>query len=166
MEKIPPLVLLFHSFPEAVLLGLAGLVLVGVKPKFEKAIYYGILQTVVAYFIRQLNVPLGTHTLLLIPCVTFFLSRLNEIRIKKALVAALLGLILVTFAEGFFVSLVLNHTTLTLESIMAPENALLRVLVATPQMLFLGMVAFASYRLRRFHLTEYRVSRGLKYGRY
>ena len=165
MEKIPLLALLFHSFPEAVLLGMAGLVLVGVKPKLDKAIYYGILQTIATFFIRQLDLPLGAHTLLLIPCSTIILFKLYDVRIRKALVATLLGLILVIIAESFFVSLILANTSLTLETIMAPGNALLRILVATPQMLFLSLAGFIGYRVRRFHLIEYRIARGFKYGR-
>lgn len=43
VEKIFLFALLFHSLPEAILVGVAGLVFVGIKPEFRKAVVFGII---------------------------------------------------------------------------------------------------------------------------
>jgi len=150
MEKIPLFSLFFHSFPEAVLLGAAGLVIIGVRPRFHKAVVFGAVSAAASYVIRQLPLPVGAHTLLLIPISIAVLTFLYKLPLKKAAYAVILALIILIIAEAAFATLVLSGTPLTLEIIMAPENAFLRVLVAIPQMLTLFLVFTVGYHLRGF----------------
>ncbi|MDW7650109.1 MAG: hypothetical protein SCK29_05020 [Bacillota bacterium] len=153
MEKVPFLALLFHSFPESVFLGVAGLLFVGVRPRLDRAILFGIVQAVSAYAVRLLDLPLGYHTMILVVLASVYTSLLYGIRFRKSLVALILSFLLLIIAEAFFVTLVLNYTTLTVETIMAPENAMIRVLVALPQILTLALASFAAWRIRGFHLS-------------
>lgn len=165
MEKIPLLALVLHSYPEAILVSVAGMILIGVKPKPGIALVYGIIQTATAYFVRQLPIATGMHLLLLILTSSVYLARLYRMPLRKSLSAVVLGILLLVIAETVVVTLLTSQTTLSPEIIMAPENALLRVLVALPQMLILAIAAYLGWRIRGGELYDY-TSRGrIRFGR-
>lgn len=166
MEKIPPLALLLHSFPEAILVSTVSVVLMGIRPYLGKAAAFGAVQAVTAYFVRQLPLPFGLHTLLYIFAGAVYLVFLYKLPFRKALLAMVAALLLLILAEGIVITMLLKHTLLTLDVILAPENALLRVLVALPQMLFLAAVAYVAYLARGKRLEDYRPLRHVRHGRY
>jgi hypothetical protein len=166
MEKLPPIVMLFHAFPEALLIGVAGLIFVGIRPRSGKAILFGVAHIATAYLISQLPGVTGLHLVLLIVAGSLYLFRLYRLPYSKALGAMFLAFILLLVAESSFESLIVTHTTLTTAIIQAPGNELLQVLVALPQMLTLMIAAYLAYVARGKHVEDYRPVRRYRYSRY
>lgn len=155
MDKIPPLALLLHSFPEAALVGALSLIFVNLKPRMPKAVLFGALSACTSYLVRQFPWRVGTHLIVVTVINAILLSRIYDLSLKKALFGFVPALTVLVLAEQFFALQILTNTTLTYEIIMAPENGLLRVLVAMPQMLFLALLVFAGFRYRRLEPGGY-----------
>ena len=154
-EKIPFIALLFHSFPEAMILGSAGLIFLGVKPTWGKVVIYGIASAFGAYVLRQFGLQFAFLLMSLSTFNILILLLLFRLSLRKAIAAIVLATFLLLVFEGIALTVILQNTPLTSEMIIAPENAVLRVLVALPQMLLLATSAYIAYRLRGLHLDSH-----------
>ncbi|EEG78044.1 hypothetical protein [Dethiobacter alkaliphilus] len=154
-ETIPLIALIFHSFPEAVAMALAGLIIIGVRPQFGKVLIYGALSALSSYFLRQLGLDFLILLLTLSGLNVIFLFFLFRLSVVKAVSAVIVATFLLLVFEGLMLSIILQNTPLTVEMIMAPENAVLRVLVALPQINLLAATAYIAYLLRGMQSDSY-----------
>jgi hypothetical protein len=149
MDTMPLVTLILLAIPEGMLLALIGLTLIGIRPYFRTILYVSILFTISAFFARKLNLPLGTHSLIIYILLSIYLFYLCGISYKKSIGAAFLGFIFLVAAESLFLPLIMASYSITGQMIM--DNSWLRILVSIPQQLFLLAVFVISYRLRGFH---------------
>ncbi len=154
MDKIPFSAIVLYAVPEGMLHGTLGLSLVAVRPRFKVILAYGTLFAATAYLVRQAPVFPGIHTLVITVFNSLYLFALNRMPYRKALLAVILALAVLIFAELLFTPVALSFFALSYEQVAA--NPWLRVLVTLPQQMFLALSALVAYRMRGFHRSGYR----------
>lgn len=114
MEKISYFALLLISIPEAMLVGLLGLSLLGFKPTLKQILLFGLIEGSIGAFARLLPLPFGIHTI--VQFFTFslviYLVVLNSYKIS--LLAVLLGISIYGSVEAVIASLMLKIMNVSL----------------------------------------------------
>ncbi|VBB05139.1 signal transduction histidine kinase sporulation regulator spoob [Lucifera butyrica] len=96
MPEITFPIILFNSFPEAMVVAWLGLSLLGLKPSFRQILLIGCLQTVFDVFLflgvgRVISIPFGVHTVIQVAFSTI-IYRFARISYKSSCLAVLLGI--------------------------------------------------------------------------
>lgn len=146
MDKISWMAFLFQSLPESILLIWAGLALVGVKPKFNLLLLVGFLHTLIVVGVRMLPIKFGMHMPIAIITWVILLCMCMKLKIRVAVVATLLGTVLLYLFEGVCIPLVLNVMDLSMKEVLASTK--LRILAALPQEALLALVVFLCRRFK------------------
>lgn len=149
MDTMPLITLIFLAIPEGMLLASVGLTLTGIRPHFRTILYVSILFSISAFLARKLNLPFGTHSLILYTLLSFYLTYIYGISFKKSAGAAIVGFFFLVAAESLFLPLIMNGFAITYEMILG--NPWVRILVSIPQQLFLLTVFLIAYYLRGYH---------------
>ena len=127
MEKLPLLGVILMSLPEAVLITLVALELINVRVKFRQLLLIGVLDAILAYYIRQYAPNLivnllaqGTANLLItvavvrVKVIPYFIGIALSLAVYLALESLFIG-ILIPMA-GFSIHVVINNIWLRIST--------------------------------------------------
>jgi len=148
---MPLLAFLLQGWPEAILMIWAGLLLVGVKPKFKYLLIAGLIDSAIVAWIRTFNMPFGMHIPLAILVGTIVVYFLLKIEFKAALAGVLIGFIFLIVFESIFIPIMLKMFNLTFEQVLA--NTAIRILIGLPQEIMLALIIFLCLRFN-FNLID------------
>ncbi|WP_075860440.1 sensor histidine kinase [Carboxydothermus pertinax] len=138
-------VLLFISLPEAMLVSVIGLSLLGFKSTLKEITLIGIFQAICSYFIRSLPIAFGIHSILQLITFSLIISFIYLIPYKLSFLAALLGLSIYLVVETVSAPLIFNLTGLSLSSVL--NNFWERLVFFLPEALILVMLILLIQRL-------------------
>ena len=136
---------LLQSLPEGLILFYLGLVLVGVRSLGAKrVISCAVIYAVASYLIRSLPITYGIHSLLHIPVIILLMVVIIKGKWKTALVASLMGLLVLALAESAFVPVVSKVTNISIRDALA--DPWLRVIFPYPHLCVLGVITYFCYK--------------------
>lgn len=101
------------TFIEIFLMSATGLAMLGIRLKVSKIFSISCIFVPIVLLIRYLyisnGVPFGTHTFIIGVFFALTLKVIGKQRILDAILASLLGLMLITWSEGIFLAPMLNY---------------------------------------------------------
>ncbi|KAB3532062.1 hypothetical protein [Alkaliphilus serpentinus] len=139
MENMPMNVVILGSIPEATLVLLMGLALLGIRGNWKKVLIIGIIQGVLSYFTRRYLL-FGMHTVTLYLTMTLLTWLIIKTNILVAAIASALGMIINSLIEGVLLSIIINFTAITLPEILSRDW--LRIAVTTPKQIVLLILVY------------------------
>lgn len=148
MEKVSFLTQLIISFPEATLVGLVGLSILGLKPTPKQVLSIGFVQAVFGDFTSLLPLPFGIHTVLQLfffPSVVYLIM---DIPYKFSFLVSLLGASIYILVEAISFPLLLTLTGFSLPEIV--NNIWIKTAFFLPQAIILIWII---YLIRRFNIN-------------
>ncbi len=97
MPEIDFKVVIFNSFPEAMVLAWLSLSLLGIRPRFYQILLIGCLQTVfvmILYFVigKLIPIPFGVHTIMQLACLAGIIHVVTRIPYNSSCLATLFGI--------------------------------------------------------------------------
>ncbi|MCL5289496.1 MAG: hypothetical protein ACOY35_09975 [Bacillota bacterium] len=146
MDKMPIIALLLHSFPESVIIVSLGIALLAEKISLPRVIIIGLLSAVICFFIREIPLPYGFHTVSGVLILTILIYSIHRIRFKVAFAAAMIAITSLITSQLIITSLTLYVTGLTVSEVL--KNSFLRVIIPIPELLFLAMVTYIVIKYR------------------
>ncbi|PKM47546.1 MAG: histidine kinase [Firmicutes bacterium HGW-Firmicutes-8] len=144
MEKISFPVMFFISFPEAMLLGLLGLLMLGFKPTPKQVFLVGFFQAMFSYLIRSFPLPFGIHTFLQFISFSLIIYLVMLIPYKTSFLAALVSLSIYACVEAVSIPLLLNLTGLSLQVVL--NNIWVRLAFFLPEAVIIILIIFLAHR--------------------
>ena len=145
--EIPILLWLFQGIPECLAVAALALVLAG-RPLDPRSVFMiGLPQAVAAYLVRLLPLTFGVHSIILIVILAILLNVLLKIKLSRGILAALVVLIILCFAEMVSISLMVFITGIPFNQTY--REIYLTILYGWPHVIFIFLLALAIYRWRR-----------------
>lgn len=139
MDIMPLSVVFAVSWPEAVLVSLLGLQLVGISPRIPYLVLAGMLQALSSYCIRALPIHYGYHTLIQLVVYAVILWLVLSIPYVAAQIAALIGFTCYLALESAVLPLTVKTMGVSMESVLS--QPWLRITAFVPQaLIFLVIV--------------------------
>ncbi|WP_129600289.1 hypothetical protein [Anaerophilus nitritogenes] len=99
MYNMPISVVIFGSFPEAVLMLWAGLLLMGERPNVKKVVVVGIIQAITCYFIKQ-YMDFGICTIVYMMTFILYTHWIIKVKWRICIFAILISSTIVVLLEG------------------------------------------------------------------
>ncbi len=144
MEKITFPVIVLISFPEAMLVGLLGLLILGFKPAPKQVFLIGFFQAMLSYLIRSFPSPFGIHTFLQLVSFSIIIYLVMLIPYKNSFLAALVGLSIYTCVEACSIPLLLKLTGVSLQVVL--HNTWVRLAFFLPEAIIIILIIFLTHR--------------------
>lgn len=153
---MPPIIVFMISVPEALLLSLFGLQLVGIRPKILYLIAAAFLQAFSSYLVRGLPIDFGYHTPILLILYAVILWLVLRLPYIVTQIAVLLGFTSYLAIESVLAPVVMNAMGETIESILS--QPVLRIKAFLPQaVIFLAITLI----IRKRNISLFKVERYL-----
>ncbi|MFZ5645263.1 MAG: sensor histidine kinase [Bacillota bacterium] len=124
------------SFPEALVVSFFVIIFIGGSPRLQEIILIALIQTVIAYIVRAIPIPMGMHTLLQTISYIVLISVITRNTILASSVGVVAAAIIFILSEILVTQLVKAATGLTMVDLVKDEyNRLLFTVPATVLML-------------------------------
>ncbi|HZD59738.1 MAG TPA: GHKL domain-containing protein [Anaerolineae bacterium] len=144
MEEFSLPVLVFISFPEAILMALLGLSIIGIRPTIKQLLLFGSAQAIFGVTTRMLPFPFGIHSILQFVTFSVLVYLIMFIPYRISLLVTLLGFIISGIAEAIPVFLLFKLTGLDLSDLL--HNGWLRVYFFIPSAITAILVILLIHR--------------------
>jgi signal transduction histidine kinase len=110
MPEIDFTIIIFNSFPEAMVLAWLSLSLLGMRPSFRQILLIGGGQTLVVMFLflvlgKWTSIPFGLHTVIQVVTLSLLMYAIMRIPYKSSCLAALLGISIFSCIESWVMPL-------------------------------------------------------------
>lgn len=130
MESLSLVILFLVSFPEASLVAMIGLSMLGIRPTLGQVLFFGLIQAILGVFTRLLPFPFGFHTLLQFITFSALIFFVMTIPYRLSLLVALIGFIINGLVQAMVVPLLFSITGLSFSEVF--NGDWLRVMFSTP----------------------------------
>ncbi|MDK2887142.1 MAG: hypothetical protein PWP72_19 [Thermoanaerobacter sp.] len=141
MDKMPLIALIFQSIPESILILALGLTLMGVELKWKRIFPAALISSLASYFVRELPIPYGIHTLIGICVLTLLVIIFFRTSFSVAISAAMIGIAILASVEMLILPVIFSLIgERTINKIWS--SPALRVLLAIPELVVLGVLTF------------------------
>jgi len=162
MDRMPIHAVIFQSIPESIIILCLGLACIGIRPDFRKVLPAAILSSMVSWLVRGLPLPFGLHSIIgLVTIISLFLVFFKT-GFLKAIVAALFALSSLLATEALLVPVVTKLIGIS-GFTEAWDNSVYRVVLAFPEQVLLGGIAYLLIRFQiSFQTVANRTERYLK----
>ncbi|MBE3585590.1 MAG: hypothetical protein IMW94_05440 [Thermoanaerobacter sp.] len=151
MDKMPLLALIFQSIPESILILALGLTLMGVEIKWQRIIPAAVISSLCSYFVRELPIPYGVHTLIGIIIISFLVIMFFKTPVPVAISVAMIGIVILITMEILIWPVIILLTGKTVPQIWQSQT--LRILLAIPELILLALITFWCIR-KKFTLRS------------
>jgi hypothetical protein len=138
MFPIPWFAVIFISIPQTFLIIMIGFKLFNIKIKLKDAIAAAVLVSIIAYFLRRLSIPPGSHTIILAICLTAVITILSRINIWYSCISVLLGAMILGVLENAVMPIILFFISKTVNDLAL--NPWLNIEVFLPTLLLSALI--------------------------
>ncbi|RKO66294.1 hypothetical protein [Desulfofundulus salinus] len=138
MDQMPLLALIFQSIPESVIILTLGLTLMGLELKWQRIIPAGVLSSLCSYFVRELPIPYGVHTLIGIIVIALLVIMFFKTSVPVAICVAMIGIVILITVEILIWPVIIMLTGKTMPQIWHSQT--LRILLAIPELILLASI--------------------------
>lgn len=149
MDKMPLLALIFQSIPESIIILTLGLTLMGIELKWQRIIPAAVLSSLSSYFVRELPIPYGVHTLIGLLVITILVIFFFKAPCHLAAYVALIGVLSLTAVEMIILPVIIMLSGKTVTQIWQSQS--LRILMALPELIVLTLITWWCVK-KRFSL--------------
>jgi two-component system, LytTR family, sensor histidine kinase AgrC len=144
-------ILLFNSFPEAMVITYLSLSLLGTRPDFRQILLIGCLQTIynaVLFLVvaKLISLPFGFHTITETVALSVIIHRVMRIPWKSSCMAVMFGFTFYICIETFMYPLTTIITKLSFPAVVSPHNWWQRMSYFIVQMMVTLLVVSLIYR--------------------
>lgn len=108
---------IFISIPQTFLIIMIGFTLFNIRIKLPQSVAAAILIGIITYFIRQLPIIPGTHTIILAISLTLAMTVLSRIRLWYSFISVLLGAMILGVIENVAMPVALKLMSITVDDI-------------------------------------------------
>lgn len=120
------LILFISVFVECFLIAGAGLSIVGIRLKVQKllvlTLIFGFLTYGVRMFYETYNIPLGTHSFVIIIIFMIILKFFTNQKLTTSIIAVLISFLLITLGEAIFMYNVFRFFNIDMEDMLSNAN--------------------------------------------
>lgn len=148
MPEVTFTIIFLYSFPEAMVLALLSLSMLGIRPGFRQILLIGGLQVLfdVLLFLvvgKLINIPFGIHTVVQAAALTMIIHRVMRLPCKSSCLAVLFG-----FSIYLCIETLMNPfmTFITSSVIVSPDNLWLIIPMFIIKMMITLLIIFLLYR--------------------
>lgn len=139
---LPWYIILLTAVPQTFLIIKTGFQLFNIRLSFSKALTLSLLVGIVAIFARELPLPFGLHTLILILFSTLLTTIITGTKLLHCFIAILFGTLILGVLEGVLLPVFLNLTATTTNNLtLYPWLNILYFLPTGVIMVFIYIVA-------------------------
>ncbi len=124
------LIMLTISFPEAMLMSYFAIQFMGGKPRLIEIVLIGLIQSVVAYIVRTLPIPIGLHTIIQILSLITLIFIIARIPYLVATIGGIFSLILLIIQEVFVTQIITVVTGKTIQALI--NDPYMRIIIFIP----------------------------------
>jgi len=133
------LFMLTISFPEAMLMAYFAIQFMGGKPKLPEIVLIGLIQSVVAFIVRTLPIPIGLHTILLILSIATLIFVISRMPLWASLIGVIIGIAFYLLQEIFTGQIMLNISGMTMHDVV--NHPYMRIIFFFPSVVvMLGVI--------------------------
>lgn len=143
----PFITFLLYGIPEQSAVTALAFAIANVPLKWSRIVSIGTILALCAYVVRLLSIPFGTHTVLLIFILFMFLTKFVKGDLSKALIASLMSFLTLIIFEMATYLLLRPIFGVSTEALLT--NPTVKILIASPQVMFLFMLAFIIHKRSR-----------------
>lgn len=140
-DRIAPMVWLFQMVPESMALVAAGTVLTGVRVRARQIAFIGIVQSGVAYGIRQIPFSYGVHTILLIIVLALLIQWLCRVSFTRGMMASLIAFAILGVLESAIIGYLLPRMNTDITEILSRPALRIGVGLLSPCVMAIVVVA-------------------------
>lgn len=140
MDKMPLVALILQSIPESIIILTLGLTLMGIELKWQRIIPAAVLSSVASYFVRELPIPYGVHTLIGILVITLLVVVFFKTSFPVAINVAMIGIAILATVEMLILPILIFLMGKTINEIW--ESLTLRIFLAIPELIVLTLITF------------------------
>lgn len=137
---IPVIVLLLQGIPEQIGLVTLAYAIAKVPFKWKELVPMGIILALAANLIRTINLPFGTHTLIILISLFAFLTLYKKSDVDIAIISCILSFFALGLSE--FVCLTTLMKVFNLSYDVLFTNLFYRIVFTEPQVILLFVMAF------------------------
>lgn len=145
------------SFPEAMLASYFAIQFMGGRPRLPDVVVIGMIYAVVAYIVRNLPIPMGLHTILLLMSIIVLIHLIARVSLWMAAIGSIAGALLSLLADAAASQFVMFVTGQTMESLL--DSHYKRMLVSIPALsiMFLTVLLFKRFNINFAKITRWQV---------
>lgn len=148
------LIMLCISFPEAMLMAYFAIQFMGGKPRLAEIVLIGLIQSVVAYIVRSLPIPVGLHTIIQMISFVTLIFIVSRIPFWIAAIGITVGATFEIILEISSAQLMLVITGLTIQSVV--NDPYMRILFFIP---VAGAMLATILIFKKYSLTFAKITR-------
>lgn len=141
------------SFPEALVVSFFAITFMGGKPRIPAIIIIAAIQSIVAYIVRSLPIPVGMHTIFLAVSYMILISLIARVSIGASSIGVISVLIVNIITEVGIIRLVTDVTGLSIADLVNDKYRRLMFTVPITVVMFIIAILF-----RRFDITFVRIT--------
>lgn len=151
------LFMLTISFPEAMLASYLAIQLMGRKPKLAEVVLIGLIQAVIAFIVRNLPIPVGLHTIILILTISTLICIISRMNFWSAVIGAIVVVIINILEEVLAVLLITNITGQTLQNLVNDHYKRFLFFIPTAFAMLITIIIFKKYNITFARITRWQV---------
>lgn len=144
MDKMPLISIIFYSIPEAYLLFIFGLIILGQKIKLSRIIIAVILFVMFSYVTRGLPMPFGFHTIFGITAIAVIFRLILGLDLKKALIATFTSSGTLIALENVVLFILQLELNMSAEEIW--RYPILRTVIGWPHLFIWSLITWLFYK--------------------
>ena len=133
MLALSILSLFLRTIPEGILLIFSGYILANEKIHRNRVLISGVLLGLVTYFVRQLPINFGIHTMITLFAYILLMYKLNHLDMIKSIKAAIVSTIIISFFDLILVLCYIKVFHIDGEILVS--QSILSILLGTPSLL-------------------------------
>lgn len=119
MFSIPWYVVVFQSIPEMMLSIMLGFALYNLVLPIRMVFLVSVPISVVVYFLRQLDIVFGLHTLTAVLLLIIFIRVVSNINLSSILFASLTGVVVLGILQSILVPIIFEIFSITTQDLVA-----------------------------------------------
>lgn len=141
--------MLLQGIPEQIGVVTLACAIAGVAFQWKKIIPMGIFLALAAYFLRLLNLPFGSHTIVLVVFLLIFLIWKDKKDLSAALVSSLVSYVFLIVFETVSISILIAIFDVSPEDMFS--DPYVRILFTEPQVILIFITTFLIWRVKGVH---------------
>jgi len=115
MYAIPWYVVLFESIPEAFLMIILGFALFNLQISFKNAFVISLVNAVIIYYVRQLSVTFGLHTLIAIVVIVILSKMLTKIKTHAVFISIISGFVVLAVLQSMMLPVLFQLVNINIQ---------------------------------------------------
>lgn len=147
------------SFPEAILMAYFAIQFMGGRPKLFEIILIGFIQAIIAFTVRTLPIPIGSHTIVLVITYIVLITIIARMRIWAASIGIITGIIILILQEIFVTQFLLKATGFAIQDVISDHYMRIYFFIPSAAVLLVIILLCKKYNITFYRITKWHAFR-------